>query len=129
LIALRHDLHRNPELAFEERETQARLRAELERLPPRALKSLDEAGGTGLVARIAGRDPGAPVVAVRGDIDALPITEETDAPFASRVPGRMHACGHDVHSSWAVGAAALLAEEPRIGERPGTGRGGRARRQ
>jgi hippurate hydrolase len=116
LVALRHDLHRNPELAFEERETQARLRAELERLPPRALKSLDEAGGTGLVARIAGRDPGAPVVAVRGDIDALPITEETGAPFASRVPGRMHACGHDVHSSWAVGAAALLAEEPAAGD-------------
>lgn len=116
LVALRHDLHRNPELAFEERETQARLRAELERLGPGSLRSLDEAGGTGLVARIAGRDAGAPVVAVRGDIDALPITEETGAPFASEVPGRMHACGHDVHSSWAVGAAALLAEEPAAGD-------------
>lgn len=116
LIALRHDLHRNPELAFEERHTQARLRAELERLGPRSVRSVDDAGGTGLVARIAGRDPGTPAVALRGDIDALPITEETGASFASRVPGRMHACGHDVHSSWAVGAAALLAEEPAEGD-------------
>lgn len=113
LVALRHDLHRRPELAFEERETQARLREELELLAP---ASLDEAGGTGLVARIAGRDREAPAVAVRGDIDALPITEETGAPFASEVPGRMHACGHDVHASWAVGAAALLAEEPAAGD-------------
>lgn len=113
LVALRHDLHRHPELAFEERRTQARLRAELERLSP---ASLEEAGGTGLVARIAGRDRRAPAVAVRGDIDALPITEETGAPFASEVPGRMHACGHDVHASWAVGAAALLAEDPAAGD-------------
>lgn len=113
LVALRHDLHRHPELAFEERRTQARLRAELERLSP---ASIEEAGGTGLVARIAGRDRRAPAVAVRGDIDALPITEETGAPFASEVPGRMHACGHDVHASWAVGAAALLAEEPAAGD-------------
>lgn len=113
LVALRHDLHRRPELAFEERETQARLRRELEGLEPAELR---EVAGTGLVARIAGRDRDRAPVVVRGDMDALPIQEETGAPFASRVPGRMHACGHDVHSAWAVGAAALLAAEPAPGD-------------
>ena len=113
LVALRHDLHRRPELAFEERETQRRLRRELEALGP---EELDTVAGTGLVARFAGRDRGAPAVAVRGDIDALPIGEETGAPFASEVDGRMHACGHDVHAAWAVGAAALLAAEPAAGD-------------
>ena len=113
LVSLRHDLHRRPELSLEERETQARLRRELERLEPAALEAV---AGTGLVARIAGRDRSAPAVAVRGDVDALPIQEETGAPFASEVPGKMHACGHDVHASWAVGAAALLAAEPAAGD-------------
>lgn len=113
LVALRHDLHRYPELSFEERETQARLGRELERIGPAAIEAV---AGTGLVARIAGRDRGAPAVAVRGDVDALPIAEATGAPFASEVPGAMHACGHDVHASWAVGAAALLAAEPPAGD-------------
>lgn len=113
LVDLRHALHRHPELAFEERETSRRLRAELERLQP---VTLDSVAGTGLVARLAGRDRGAPAVALRGDIDALPIQEETGAPFASAVPGRMHACGHDVHAAWTVGAAALLAERPAAGD-------------
>ena len=113
LGALRRDLHRRPELSFEERETQERLRRELERLDPIELR---EVAGTGLAARFAGRDRGAPVVAVRGDVDALPIEEATGAAFASEIPGRMHACGHDVHASWAVGAAALLAAEPAAGD-------------
>lgn len=113
LVALRHDLHRRPELAFEEHETRTRLRRELERLEPAGIEPVAE---TGLVARIAGRDREAPAVAVRGDVDALPITEATGAPFASQVPGKMHACGHDVHASWAVGAAALLAAEPAAGD-------------
>jgi len=113
LVTLRHDLHRRPELAFEEQATSKRLRGELERLAP---ATLDSVAGTGLVARFAGRDPGAPVVALRGDIDALPIQEETGAPFASEVPGRMHACGHDVHAAWTVGAAALLAARPAAGD-------------
>lgn len=113
LLDLRHDLHRRPELSLEEEETAARLFAELERLSPAALR---RAGGTGVVARIAGRRRDAPVVALRGDIDALPIQEETGLPFASEHPGVMHACGHDVHASWAVGAAALLAAEPAAGD-------------
>jgi amidohydrolase len=72
--------------------------------------------GNIVVARIAGRRSGGPVVAVRGDIDALPIQEETGLPFASVVPGVMHACGHDVHATWAVGAGALLAASPAAGD-------------
>ena len=114
LAELRRDLHRRPELAFEERETQARLRRELEGLE---VAEVREVAGTGLLARIPGRfGAGRPPVVVRGDIDALPILEATGAPFASEVPGRMHACGHDVHASWAVGAAALLAGEPAAGD-------------
>ena len=113
LVALRHALHRRPELAFEEHETCRRLRRELERLEPAELRSVAE---TGLVARIRGRSRAVPPVAVRGDVDALPIQEETGAPFASEVEGRMHACGHDVHACWAVGAAALLSAEPAAGD-------------
>lgn len=113
LVALRHALHRRPELAFEERETAARLRREMERLEPAALETV---AGTGLVARFRGVRSDAPAVAVRGDIDALPIEEETGAPFASEIPGRMHACGHDVHASWALGVCALLAARPAAGD-------------
>lgn len=109
LVALRHDLHRRPELAFEEHETAARLELELGRLEP---ISLQRVAGTGLVARFAGRDRARPPIIVRGDIDALPIDEATGAAFSSEIPGRMHACGHDVHASWTVGAAALVAAEP-----------------
>ncbi|MBI2535543.1 MAG: amidohydrolase [Gemmatimonadetes bacterium] len=113
LLDLRHDLHRHPELAFEERETAARLEAELSRLKPVELKRV---AGTGLVARTKGRRRGAPAVAIRGDIDALPIQEATGLPFTSEVSGVMHACGHDVHATWTVGAAALLAQEPAVGD-------------
>ncbi|HET6680122.1 MAG TPA: M20 family metallopeptidase [Gemmatimonadaceae bacterium] len=113
LIALRRDLHAHPELSWKEHRTADALTAELQRLKPAAL---DRVAGTGLVARIAGRDRAAPVVAVRGDIDALPIQEATGLPFTSRHDGVMHACGHDVHATWAVGAARLLAREPAAGD-------------
>lgn len=113
LVELRHDLHRHPELAFEERETAQRLEVELARLKPVELRRV---AGTGLVARIKGRRRGAPVVAIRGDIDGLPIQEATGLPFSSEVPGRMHACGHDVHATWTVGAAALLSQQPALGD-------------
>jgi len=113
LIALRRDLHQHPELAFNE----VRTAAALERaLAPLAPVSIQRVAGTGVVARIRGRRPDAPVVAVRGDIDALPIQEATGLPFASTTPGVMHACGHDVHASWAVGAAHLLAAHPADGD-------------
>lgn len=113
LLELRRDLHRHPELAFSEHQTAKRLEAELERLKPAELKRV---AGTGLLVRIKGRKRDAPAVAIRGDIDALPIQEETGLPFSSEVPGVMHACGHDVHAAWAVGAAALLAQEPAAGD-------------
>jgi amidohydrolase len=65
---------------------------------------------------VPGKESGAHAVALRGDIDALPIDEATGLPFASRVSGVMHACGHDVHATWAVGAAALLAANPAAGD-------------
>ena len=113
LVALRRDLHQHPELAFAESRTAAALEHALLALQP---VSLDRVAGTGLVARIRGRDARAPVVAVRGDIDALPIHEATGLPYASTTAGVMHACGHDVHASWAVGAAHLLAERPAEGD-------------
>jgi hippurate hydrolase len=113
LVELRHDLHRHPELAFEERGTAKRLESELARLKPVELKRV---AGTGLLARIRGKRRGTPTVALRGDIDALPIQEATGLPFTSEVPGVMHACGHDVHATWAVGAAALLTLDPAAGD-------------
>ncbi len=113
LVALRRDLHRHPELSFAETRTADALERALAPLRP---ASIARVAGTGVVARIRGRDPGAPVVAVRGDIDALPIHENTGLPYASVNDGVMHACGHDVHASWAVGAAHLLAERPAAGD-------------
>ena len=71
---------------------------------------------TGVIARIRGRNTHSPTVAIRGDIDALPIQEGTGLDFSSENPGVMHACGHDVHASWAVGAAHLLAAAPARGD-------------
>lgn len=113
LVALRRDLHQHPELAFREERTATVLARELTVV---AGVTATRVAGTGLVARIAGRDRGAPPVAIRGDIDALPIREATGLPFASTYDGVMHACGHDVHATWAVGAAALLAAEPADGD-------------
>ncbi|HEY0972100.1 MAG TPA: M20 family metallopeptidase [Gemmatimonadales bacterium] len=114
LIALRRDLHRYPELSGQEYRTCERLERAFSALVP--IATVERVADTGLVARVPGRDPSAPVVAVRGDIDALPIQEETNLPFASERPSIMHACGHDVHASWAVGAAALLARMPAEGD-------------
>lgn len=113
LLALRRDLHANPELSWEEQGTQARLVAALAQA---GITDVRHIAGTGLVARIAGTRPGAPVVALRGDIDALPITEETGLAFTSRNTGVMHACGHDMHATWAVAAGMLLRRQPAEGE-------------
>src|SRR5918992_6054956 len=109
LVALRREIHANPELSFKEVETARRLAAALADVSP---VQLDRVAGTGVVARIRGRERGAPVVAVRGDIDALPIEEATGLPFASRNPGVMHACGHDVHTAALVDVARRLAARP-----------------
>ncbi len=113
LLRLRRSLHRHPELSGSERRTQRTLAAELEKLEPAELRQV---AGTGLVARLPGRDPAAPMVAIRGDIDALPIAEATGLAFASEEPGVMHACGHDVHATWTIGAAHLLGDHPAAGD-------------
>lgn len=112
LVALRQDLHRHPELAFQETRTAARL----EQVLRGVTADVRRVAGTGVVARVPGRAQAAPVVALRGDIDALPIPEATGVPFASATPGVMHACGHDIHATWAVGAALLLAAQPAAGD-------------
>ncbi|MES3033727.1 MAG: M20 family metallopeptidase [Gemmatimonadota bacterium] len=113
LLGLRRALHQHPELSNHEHQTAARLAAELAAL---GVQDVRRVANTGLVARIPGRDRSAPVVAIRGDIDALPITEATGLPFASSVTGVMHACGHDVHATWAIGAAMQLLHTPAAGD-------------
>ncbi len=80
------------------------------------LTDITRVAGTGVVARVPGRNSSVPIVAIRGDIDALPIQEATGLEFESVNPGVMHACGHDVHATWTVGAAALLMAEPAEGD-------------
>jgi amidohydrolase len=113
LLELRRVIHRHPELAFREERTAERLHAELAALEP---TQLDRVAETGVIARIEGEDADAPTVVVRGDIDALPIQEDTELPYASENPGVMHACGHDVHAAWTIGAAHLLAKRPARGD-------------
>ena len=106
LIALRHALHANPETGFKEHETSARMAAELASIPGLDIRT--GVAGTGIVATL-GADKSGPCVALRADMDALPIVEETGLPYASRREGVMHACGHDGHMTCLVGAARVLA--------------------
>jgi hippurate hydrolase len=106
MVAMRRDLHEHPELAWQEQRTAERLGAALDDLGIAHRR----VAGTGLVAELPG-PAGAGVVALRADIDALPVTEETGLPFASTHDGVMHACGHDGHSAMLLGAAAYLARE------------------
>ena len=109
LISLRRGLHSAPELSNQEHATAKTLYAALRAL---GIEQIETVAKTGLVARIPGRSREGPVVAIRGDIDALPIEELTGLPFASRTSGVMHACGHDVHATWTIGAAMQLVREP-----------------
>ena len=101
-------LHRHPELSYEEVETTKRVR---EVLQEHDVAVLDSSLKTGLVAEVGTADSSGPVVALRADIDALPVTEKTGLPYASETPGRMHACGHDFHTSALLGAALLLKQK------------------
>ena len=106
LVALRRKLHEHPELAFEEHETAKAVGAFLSQ---QGIKFKTGIGKTGVVAIVEGAKPG-PTLGIRADMDALPIVEQTGLPFASKVPGKMHACGHDVHTVIALGVAAALNE-------------------
>ena len=105
LVKLRHDLHKHPELGFEELRTQAVIRGWLEAhgYTPRAC------AGTGLVADLKPKVPEGPMIALRADIDCLPMQEHTDLPYRSVHAGRAHKCGHDGHTTILLGAAAVLA--------------------
>jgi hippurate hydrolase len=103
-IALRRAIHADPELGLECHRTSAKLKAALAGLP---LTIRDSKATSGFIARLDGPKPGRTVL-LRGDMDALPIHEETGLDFASQAPGHMHACGHDTHSAMLAGAARIL---------------------
>jgi len=107
LIETRRTIHARPELGYEEKETSKLVRARLQslKLKPRVMAT------TGVAALVPGRKPGR-VLMVRCDMDALPIQEETEFSYRSRVPGKMHACGHDLHTSILLGTARLLTQNP-----------------
>ncbi len=105
-VALRHHLHQYPELSGSEAQTAAHVAAQL---APLSLTSVQtDLGGHGVVATLEGAHPG-PTIALRADMDALPICEQGDLPYKSRADGIMHACGHDGHTACLWGAASVLA--------------------
>jgi hippurate hydrolase len=106
IVALRRAIHAEPELGLETPLTLAKVRAELADLP---LEWRAGPSCTGAVATLQGAKPGRSVL-LRGDMDALPMPEQTGLDFASTIPGRMHACGHDTHTAMLAGAAQMLAE-------------------
>ena len=106
VVQLRRAIHENPELAFEEYET---AKLVYNTLQPLGLTIQTEVAKTGIVATLEGALPG-PEVVLRADMDALPIQEANDLPFRSKNPGKMHACGHDVHTSSLLGTAKILSQ-------------------
>jgi amidohydrolase len=117
IIELRHAIHQEPEIGLDLPKTQAKVLDALDGLPleistGRALSSVTA------VLRGSRHSGAGPVVLLRGDMDALPVTEETGLPYASAVPGVMHACGHDLHTAMLAGAARLLCA--RRADLPGT---------
>ncbi|MCI8637899.1 MAG: amidohydrolase [Coprococcus sp.] len=108
LIQFRRTLHQYPELALEEVRTAREIADALHKIPEIEV-SENMADGTGVVGILKGKKEGGRCVMLRADIDALPIEEETDVEFKSQNPGCMHACGHDAHTAWIVGAAMILS--------------------
>ncbi|MCW3093115.1 MAG: amidohydrolase [Ferruginibacter sp.] len=105
-VSIRRHLHAHPELSYQEFETSKFVQQKLTALNiPFEIKAT-----TGVIGLLHGKNPGKRVVALRADMDALPILEENEVPYKSTVPGVMHACGHDVHTSCLLGAAKILTE-------------------
>lgn len=113
LADVRRDLHRNPELAFRETRTSAKIAARLEELDYRVTTGIAR---TGVYADLDNGD--GPMVALRADMDALPMREQNDVPYRSEIDGIMHACGHDAHVAMLLGAARLLHDARAAGELP-----------
>ena len=110
MAAIREDIHRHPELSNQEHRTSALV---IEQLRSYGLDCVEQVAGTGVVGLLCGTAEGAETgrcLAIRADMDALPVTEDTGLPFASEVPGVMHACGHDIHTATLLTAARVLAE-------------------
>lgn len=105
ILGIRRHLHANPELSFKEYETSRYVSAKLDEWGVSYKNGFVE---TGIVAHIEGRNPSSKVIALRGDMDALPILEANDIPYKSKNEGVMHACGHDVHTSCVLGVAKAL---------------------
>src|SRR5688500_8511451 len=105
-IEIRHHLHAHPELSYQEFETSKFVQGKLKELGiPFEVKAT-----TGVVGLIEGKNPDKRIIALRADMDALPIKEENDIPYKSVNEGVMHACGHDVHTTCLLGAAKILSE-------------------
>jgi len=107
MVEVRRDLHAHPEIAFEEVRTSGIVAQRLERM---GLAPRTQVGKTGVVATIQGGRPGKTVL-LRADMDALPIHEANDVPYRSQHDGRMHACGHDCHTSILLGVAKQLVQD------------------
>lgn len=107
VLELRRHLHANPELSWNENNTAALVADELREL---GFEVQTGVAKTGVVALLRGNNPDSKCIALRADMDALPINEQSDKPYCSTKPGVMHACGHDVHTSNLLGAAMILAE-------------------
>jgi amidohydrolase len=105
VVELRRHLHANPELSYQEFNTAKYVGAQLKKF---GLTPKEGIATTGLTVDIAGKNPGKQTVALRADMDALPIQEANNVPYKSKVPGVMHACGHDVHTSSLLGTARIL---------------------
>src|SRR6202012_243022 len=105
--AIRHHIHAHPELSFLEEKTSDFIS---EKLTSWGINHQRGVAGTGIVALLEGKNPGKRCIALRADMDALPIKEANEIPYRSQNEGIMHACGHDVHSSCLLGAARILHE-------------------
>src|SRR5437773_1472093 len=119
LIDFRRDLHAHPELAFNEHRTTRRVAL---RLAAAGLRPVILPKGTGMLVDIGSEQvpyTERPVVALRADMDALPMTDDKDVPYRSTVPNVCHACGHDVHTTVLLGAGLFLAEQAAAGVLPG----------
>jgi amidohydrolase len=108
IIEIRRDIHAHPELGFEETRTSQLVADELRKL---GLEPQTGVGRTGVVAKIG---TGSPVIAIRADMDALPIHEANDTPYKSKIDGKMHACGHDAHTAMLLGVAKVLVDLPEL---------------
>jgi len=116
LIAFRRDVHAHPELGYHEHRTTSRV---AQRLAAAGLRPVVLPKGTGLIVDIGAPSAGDSLVALRADLDALPLNDEKNVPYRSTIPNACHACGHDVHTSVLLGAGLFLAGQAAAGTLPG----------